>query len=224
MVGREKYLMQKYEEIFMKIILLGAPGSGKGTLAKKISNDFHIPQISTGDLFRAIVKEDSPLGQKVKSLIDKGQLVPDDVTIEIVKKRTAEEDCRNGYILDGFPRTIDQAKALEKLTHIDSIILVDLSFDTIIKRLSSRRTCPACGEIYSLLNYTSSECEKCGAKLIQRDDDKPDVIQNRLEVYEKNTAPLINFYSDRLFKVSSEGTPDETYKSVKTFLESSEAK
>lgn len=208
----------------MKIILLGAPGSGKGTLAKKISSDFNIPQISTGDLFRAIVKEDSPLGQKVKSLIDNGQLVPDEVTIEIVKKRLGEQDCQNGYILDGFPRTVEQAKALEKLTHIDSIILVDLPFDVIIERLSSRRTCSGCGEIYSAQNYTSSTCEKCGASLIQRDDDKPEIIKHRLEVYETNTAPLINFYSDRLFKVSSQGTPDETYRPVKTFLESLEEK
>lgn len=208
----------------MKIILLGAPGSGKGTLAKKISSDFNIPQISTGDLFRAIVKEDSPLGQKVKSLIDKGQLVPDEVTVEIVKKRLSEQDCQNGYILDGFPRTVEQAKALEKLTHIDSIILVDLPFEVIIERLSSRRTCSGCGEIYSAQNYTSNVCEKCGASLIQRDDDKPEIIKHRLEVYETNTAPLINFYSDRLFKVSSQGTPDETYRPVKTFLESLEEK
>ncbi len=208
----------------MKIILLGAPGSGKGTLAKKISSDFHIPQISTGDLFRAIVKEDSPLGQKVKGLIDKGQLVPDEVTIEVVKKRISEQDCQNGYILDGFPRTVEQAKALEKLTHIDSIILVDLPFDVIIERLSSRRTCSGCGEIYSAQNYASNVCEKCGAGLIQRDDDKPEIIKHRLEVYETNTSPLIDFYSERLFKVSSQGTPDETYRPVKTFLESLEEK
>ena len=208
----------------MKIILLGAPGSGKGTLAKKISSDFNIPQISTGDLFRAIVNEDSPLGRKVKSLIDNGTLVPDEVTIEIVKNRLSQQDCQNGYILDGFPRTVEQAKALEKLTHIDSIILVDLPFEIIIERLSSRRTCSGCGEIYSAKNYTSNVCEKCGASLIQRDDDKPEIIKHRLEVYETNTAPLINFYSERLFKVSSQGTPDETYRPVKTFLEGLEEK
>ena len=203
----------------MKIILLGAPGSGKGTLAKNISKDFNIPQISTGDLFRAIVKEDSPLGQKVKGIMERGELVPDEVTIEIVKKRFQNDDCRNGFILDGFPRTVAQAIALEDITHIDSIILVDLPFETIIERLSARRTCPACGEIYSTLDYKSDECGKCGAKLIQRDDDKAETIKNRLEVYEKNTAPLIDFYSDRLFKVSSENTPLETYRPVKHFLE-----
>ena len=207
----------------MKIILLGAPGSGKGTLAKKISKDFDIPQISTGDLFRAIVKEDSALGRQVKGIMESGGLVPDEVTIEIVKKRFIDDDCKNGFILDGFPRTVAQAEALEKITNIDSVILVDLAFDTIIERLSARRTCPGCGEIFSALDYKSTQCDKCGATLIQRDDDKPETIKNRLEVYERNTAPLINFYSERLFKVSSDKTPEDTYRPVKTYLESLEA-
>lgn len=207
----------------MKIILLGAPGSGKGTLAKKISKDFDIPQISTGDLFRAIVKEDSALGRQVKGIMKSGGLVPDEVTIEIVKKRFLDDDCKNGFILDGFPRTVAQAEALEKITNIDSVILVDLAFDTIIERLSARRTCPGCGEIFSVLDYKSTQCDKCGATLIQRDDDKPETIKNRLEVYERNTAPLINFYSERLFKVSSDKTPEDTYRPVKTYLESLEA-
>lgn len=207
----------------MKIILLGAPGSGKGTLAKKISKDFDIPQISTGDLFRAIVKEDSELGRQVKGIMESGGLVPDEVTIEIVKKRFLDDDCKNGFILDGFPRTVAQAEALEKITKIDSVILVDLAFDTIIERLSARRTCPGCGEIFSALDYKLAQCDKCGATLIQRDDDKPETIKNRLEVYERNTAPLINFYSERLFKVSSDKTPDDTYRPVKTYLESLEA-
>ena len=204
----------------MNIILLGAPGSGKGTLAKKISKDFDVPQISTGDLFRAIVKEESELGSQVKRIMESGALVPDELTIEIVKKRFQEDDCQKGFILDGFPRTVAQANALEKIAHIDTVILVDLAFETIIERLSARRTCPGCGEIYSTLDYSSNECSKCGATLIQRDDDKPETIKNRLEVYEKNTAPLINFYGDRLFKVSSDKTPEDTYRPVKTFLES----
>ena len=203
----------------MKIILLGAPGSGKGTLAKKITRDFGFPQISTGDLFRAIVKEDSALAREVKSIMESGALVPDELTIEIVKNRISQKDCENGFILDGFPRTVNQAKALEKITDIDSAILVDLDFETIIDRLSSRLTCPACGEIYNYHNYDSEICQKCSATLIQRDDDKPETIKNRLEVYEKNTSPLINFYSDRLFKVSSANSAEETYRSVKTFLE-----
>lgn len=153
----------------MKIILLGAPGSGKGTLAKKISKDFDIPQISTGDLFRAIVKEDSELGRQVKGIMESGGLVPDEVTIEIVKKRFQDDDCKKGFILDGFPRTVAQAEALEKIETIDTAILVDLAFDTIIERLSSRRTCPACGEIFNTSDYSKAECNKCGATLIQRD-------------------------------------------------------
>lgn len=207
----------------MKIILLGAPGSGKGTLAKKISRDFDLPQISTGDLFRAIVKLDSPLANRVKEIMASGGLVPDEITIEMVKDRIEKSDCEKGFILDGFPRTVAQAKALEDFAKIDSVILVELPNETIIERLSSRRTCPKCGEIYSLEDNPEQVCKKCNTPLIQRDDDKPDTIKHRLEVYETSTAPLINFYSDRLFKVSSAGTPEETYKPVKTFLNKVEA-
>lgn len=207
----------------MKIILLGAPGSGKGTLAKKISRDFGLPQISTGDLFRAIVKLDSPLANRVKEIMASGGLVPDEITIEMVKDRIKKSDCEKGFILDGFPRTVAQAKALEDFAKIDSVILVELPNETIIERLSSRRTCPKCGEIYSIEDNPEQVCKKCNTPLIQRDDDKPDTIKHRLEVYETSTAPLINFYSDRLFKVSSAGTPEETYKPVKTFLNKVEA-
>mgnify|MGYP001852097752 FL=1 len=207
----------------MKIILLGAPGSGKGTLAKKISRDFGLPQISTGDLFRAIVKLDSPLANRVKEIMASGGLVPDEITIEMVKDRIEKSDCEKGFILDGFPRTVAQAKALEDFAKIDSVILVELPNETIIERLSSRRTCPKCGEIYSIEDNPEQVCKKCNTPLIQRDDDKPDTIKHRLEVYETSTAPLINFYSDRLFKVSSAGTPEETYKPVKTFLNKVEA-
>lgn len=208
----------------MKIILLGAPGSGKGTLAKKISRDFALPQISTGDLFRAIVKENSPLAEKVKSIMASGGLVPDEITVDLVKDIISKPDCQKGFILDGFPRTIAQAEALEKISQIDSVILVELADEIIIERISSRRTCPNCGEIYSVQDNPENVCKKCSTPLIQRDDDKPQTIKNRLEVYEKNTSPLINFYSDRLFKVSSAGSPDQTYLPVKTFLEKMEAK
>lgn len=207
----------------MKLILLGAPGSGKGTLAKKISADFGIPQISTGDLFRAIVKESSPFAIKVKQIIDSGALVPDEVTVEMVKNRIAESDCKNGFILDGFPRTIGQAKALENISRIDSVVLVELALEIIIERLSSRRTCSGCGDIISAHDAPSGVCEKCHCQLIQRDDDKPDVISHRLEVYNENTAPLINFYSDRLFKVSNDKDVEQTYKPLKTFLQNLEA-
>lgn len=208
----------------MRIILLGAPGSGKGTLAKKITAEFGLPQISTGDLFRAIVKENSPLAIKVKQIMESGALVPDEITIEIVKDRITKPDCKKGFILDGFPRTVAQAEALEKISSIDGVILVELSNDIIIERLSARRTCPKCGEIYSTFDYKNEMCSKCNTKLIQRDDDKPETIRLRLEVYDKNTAPLINFYSDKLFKVSNEQKIEETFKFVKTFLERLEAK
>ena len=208
----------------MKLILLGAPGSGKGSLAKKIANDFKIPQISTGDLFRKFAKEDSVLGRSVNLFIDSGHLVPDDLTCQVLGKRIQEDDCQNGFILDGFPRTIAQAEALEKVTQIDSVILVELAFETIVERLSSRRTCSNCGEIYSANTYSKDVCEKCGSPIIQRNDDKPETIKNRLEVYKQKTAPLINFYSARLFKVSNDKSLDETYRSVKTFLEKLEEK
>lgn len=203
----------------MKLILLGAPGSGKGSVAKKIASDFQIPQISTGDLFRKLLKEESDLAKRVKKIMKAGLLVPDEITVELLKKRIEEKDCQNGFILDGFPRTIAQAKALEQITQIDGVILVELPYRTIIERLSSRRTCSSCGEIYSALTYKEETCAKCNGKIIQRDDDKPETIKNRLEVYDKNTSPLINFYSAGLFKVSNEGSLEETYKSVKSFLE-----
>lgn len=208
----------------MKIILLGAPGCGKGTLAKNISLDFEIPQISSGDLFRAIVKQDTPLANKVKEIMKSGALVPDEVTIELVKERISKDDCKKGFILDGFPRTVNQAEALKNISEIDTVVLVELSNDIIIERLSARRTCPNCGEIHSTFDYDKDTCRKCSTKLVQRDDDKPETIKHRLEVYDENTAPLINFYSGKLFRVSNEGKPEETYKQVKTFLQKLEVK
>ncbi len=207
----------------MKIILLGAPGSGKGTLAKNIIKDFSLAHISTGDLFRECIKSGSELGEKLKSIIESGALVPDEVTIEIVKERLDKDDCKNGFILDGFPRTINQAKELEKISHIDTVILVDLSKEIIIERLSARRTCLKCGSTYNFKDVPNGKCLNCNEELIQRDDDKPLTIQNRLEVYEKNTAPLIDFYGDKVVKFSSKGTVEETYRPVKSFLKKLEA-
>ncbi len=209
----------------MKLILLGAAGSGKGTLAKKITTDFGIPQISTGDLFREIVKSESELGELVKSYINNGKLVPDEVTFEVLKARLAQADCKKGFILDGFPRTVTQAKLLDKLTKVDAVVSVELDFEEIVKRLVARRTCPKCGDIDNT-NYEgfTGNCRKCGTKLFQRDDDKPEAIRTRLEVYKNNITPLINFYGDKVFKVSSAGSPAETYALVKTFLENLEAR
>ena len=141
----------------------------------------------------------------------------------LVKNRIAKEDCKNGFILDGFPRNLAQAEALEEITHIDGIILLDVSNETVIERLSTRRTCPSCKEIYNTRDYNKSNCNKCGTTLIQRDDDKPESIRHRLEVYENFASPLINFYSDRLFKVSADKSPEDTYRPVKTFLKNLEA-
>lgn len=203
----------------MKLILLGPNGSGKGTLAKQISRDFGIPQISTGDLFRQAIAKQEPLGLEAQGYMNKGVLVPDNLTIKILKNRISQPDCKKGFILDGFPRSLEQAQALKKITAIDAVINIDLPLETCVERLSSRRNCPSCGEIDNI-NYDgyTGLCRKCGSSLVQRDDDKPQAIKVRLEVYKKTTTPLINFYSDRLFKVSSSGTPEQTYKPVKNFL------
>ncbi len=203
----------------MNLILLGAPFSGKGTLARKLESEFGLKQISTGDLFRENIKNETNIGLLAKSYIDKGQLVPDDVTISMLKERVARKDCEKGVILDGFPRTTEQAKALENITEIDAVIQLDVSFDEIRRRCLGRRVCSKCGEIYNTSTYKKSTCEKCNSPLFQRDDDNLETLNARLEVYEKMTAPLINFYADRLFVVEGDLSPEETYKPVKNFLE-----
>ncbi len=202
----------------MNLILLGAPFSGKGTLARKIVDDFGLVQISTGDLFRENIKNGTEVGLLAKTYIDKGELVPDSVTISMLKARIEKDDCENGFILDGFPRTVPQAEELKKLTEIDCVIQLDVSFDEIRRRCLGRRTCSKCGEIYNTSTYSKSLCEKCGSPLIQRDDDNLETVNNRLEVYEKMTAPLINFYADKLFVVKGADSPNETYKPVKELL------
>lgn len=204
----------------MKLVLLGAAGSGKGTLAKKIVKEFNIPQISTGDLLREAVKVGSDLGEKVKYYQKSGALVPDEIIFTILKERLAKDDCKDGFILDGYPRTLNQAKSLEKITEVNAVILLELDFNEIVKRLVSRRNCPKCGEIDNIMQkgYTGL-CRVCKTPLFQRDDDQPDAIKTRLEVYKENITPLINFYGDKVFKVSSANSPNETYKTVKLFLE-----
>lgn len=202
----------------MKLILLGAPGSGKGTLAKKIVEEFGIIQISTGDIFRENIKNKTDIGLLAKSYIDKGQLVPDEVVIKLVEERLKQKDCSNGFILDGFPRTIAQGKSLEKIAKIDGVILIDLPFNIIEDRIVTRRVCSSCGEIYNTTSYEKNACKKCGAPLYQRDDDKLETVRNRLEVYDREVTPLINFYSGKLFKLDGVGSPDEVYERVKPFL------
>ena len=203
----------------MNIILFGAPGSGKGTQAKLISKEFGIPQISTGDILREHISRGTELGKVAKTYIDEGKLVPDETVIALVKERLSLPDCKKGYILDGFPRSIAQAQALDEITDIDTVIQLDVPLDEIKRRCVGRRICSKCGEIYNTSSYDKTTCAKCGSPLFQRDDDNLETITLRLEVYEKTTAPLINFYADRLFVVKgSEKGPEETYKPVKNFL------
>lgn len=206
----------------MKLILLGAPGAGKGTHAAKIKEDYQLPHISTGDIFRANIKGGTPLGLLAKSYIDKGALVPDSVVIDIVKDRLAQPDCRNGYILDGFPRTLQQAEALSRFEQVDAVINIILDDETIVNRVAGRRMC-ACGATYniSMLNGKTT-CEKCGGTLYQRDDDKPETVRNRLAVYTAETAPLIGYYRDKgvLRDVDSNGLGiDEVYQRIKAVLD-----
>ncbi len=178
----------------MKIIFLGAPGSGKGTHATRVKTELGIPHISTGDIFRENIKGGTPLGVLAKSYIDKGALVPDDVVIDIVKDRLSREDCKNGFILDGFPRTIYQAEALKDIAAIDVVINLVVDDEAIIKRVAGRRMC-RCGETYNVAFLDGkTTCAKCGGELYQRDDDKEETVKSRLEVYHKETAPLIDYY------------------------------
>ena len=208
----------------MNLILLGAPGSGKGTQAKFISKNYKIPQISTGDILRANIQFGTELGREAKGYMDAGKLVPDTLIVKLLQERIKEKDCENGFILDGFPRTIAQAQALEEIANIDCVILIDLPFDVIEERAVNRRICKGCGEIFNTSTYSSSVCDKCGAPLYQRDDDKLETVRNRLKVYEQQTAPLIDFYSAKLHKVSSIGSVEETSEAVKNILDKMEYK
>ncbi|WP_102412290.1 adenylate kinase [Beduinella massiliensis] len=179
----------------MNVVFLGPPGAGKGTQAVRVCERLNIPQISTGDILRKAIKEQTETGLKAKAFIDQGQLVPDDVVIDIVRERLAMPDCQNGYILDGFPRTVPQAQALSGFARIDAVVDIEVSDDKLVARLSGRRVCPACSATYHESRLSGkTDCDKCGAALIQRDDDKAETVLNRLKVYHDQTAPLIDFY------------------------------
>lgn len=200
----------------MKIIMLGAPGAGKGTQAKMIAEKFGIPHISTGDIFRANIKNGTELGKKAKDYMDKGQLVPDELTVEILLDRVAKEDCKDGYVLDGFPRTIPQADVLDKeLTKlgdkVDFAINVDVPDENIVRRMSGRRACLKCGATYHIEHIPPKKegiCDTCGSELVQRDDDKPETVQNRLSVYHEQTQPLIDYYNNKNILRTVDGTRD----------------
>lgn len=191
----------------MNLILLGPPGTGKGTQAEKLSEKLGIPHISTGDLFRELAAEGNPLGVEARDKYwGKGNLVPDDVTIKLAEERLSKADCKKGFILDGFPRTIPQAQALDKITAIDYVIDIESSDRTIIKRLTNRRQCSKCKKIYGIDVPPKQEgtCDECGGKLIQRDDDKEEVVKDRLNVYRKQTKPLIRYYRHKVKIVDGE--------------------
>lgn len=213
----------------MKIVMLGAPGAGKGTQAIKIADKYGIPHISTGDIFRANIKGGTELGMKAKSYMDKGELVPDEVTIGMLLDRIAEDDCKNGYVLDGFPRTIPQAESLtkalaEKGDKIDYAMDIEVPDEAIVQRMSGRRACPKCGATYHIVYAapkTENICDKCGAELIIRSDDKPETVQDRLNVYHKQTEPLISYYksADVLRVVDGTKELQEVFNEVVAILE-----
>ena len=208
----------------MKLILLGAPGAGKGTQAEVLSRTLNIPTISTGNILREAMKNGTPVGLKAKEYVESGKLVPDDVVIGIVEERLAKDDCKNGYILDGMPRTIPQAEALEKVgIDVDTALSLEISDETIVERMSGRRTCPNCGASFHIVSNppkVEGKCDKCGADLVIRKDDAPETVKSRLATYHAETEPLKDFYAKRgkLKKVANQPTIDATTAEVKKAL------
>lgn len=207
----------------MKLIFLGAPGVGKGTYARRVVGKYNIPHISTGDILREAVKKQTELGKKAKTYMDTGKLVPDDVIIGVTDQRLKEEDCKKGYILDGFPRTIPQAEALGKVQEIDKVLNFDAPDELIIERMSGRRTCRKCNAVYHIKNIPPKKegvCDKCGGELYQREDEKPDVIKQRLEVYKEQTEPLIKYYEEKglLTTIDANRSPEEVVKDIVELL------
>jgi len=213
----------------MNLILLGPPGAGKGTQAQRIVDRFHIPQISTGDILRTAVKERTPLGMKAKAYMDQGQLVPDEVVIGIIDERLRVPDCHPGFILDGFPRTIDQAEALQSILKkmgktIEYVINIEADSEELVRRLTGRRTCKNCGAMFHLLFHPPQRegiCDRCGGMLYQRDDDKEETIRVRLKEYERQTAPLIQYYQlhNTLRSIQGVGEQNQVFEQIVHLLE-----
>lgn len=217
------------EESIMKIIMLGAPGAGKGTQAKMIAGKYDVPHISTGDIFRANIKNGTELGMEAKKYMDQGLLVPDELTVRILLDRVAQDDCKNGYVLDGFPRTIPQAEVLDEALSklgdkIDYAINVDVPDENIIRRMSGRRACLTCGATYHIEHVPPKKegvCDTCGSELVLRDDDKPETVKNRLDVYHKQTQPLIDFYTEKGVLKTVDGTlpMEEVFAAITAILD-----
>lgn len=223
------YHFYKYRESKMKIIMLGAPGAGKGTQAKLIAEKYSIPHVSTGDIFRANIKDGTQLGKEAKEYMDQGLLVPDELTVKILLDRVAKKDCKDGYVLDGFPRTIPQAEVLDEALkelddQVDFAINVDVPDENIIRRMGGRRACLACGATYHteyIPPKSEGICDVCGKELVLRDDDKPETVKNRLKVYHKQTQPLIDFYQKKGILKSVDGTVsmDEVFAAITAILD-----
>ncbi len=212
------------------IVILGAPGSGKGTQAKKIESDYGWVHLSTGDMFRKAIKQNTPAGKEAKSVIEKGELASDTLTCRLVKDRLKEDDCRNGFILDGFPRTYHQCILLDEIVeslnvHIDNVVYISINEDTVIRRLSKRLTCKECGAIViaDTKSPVQKKCTNCGGKLIKRDDDKLDTIRHRLKLYQKNARPIVSYYENKnlLSRIDGLGTVNEVYGRIVEVLDGS---
>ena len=205
----------------MKIVLLGAPGSGKGTQASFISNEYKLPHISTGEIFRDNIKRKTPVGIKIKEIIDAGNLCPDDLTVEIVKNRLLEKDCEKGYLLDGFPRNKFQADMLEKICAPDVVLNIDVDLELVKKRISSRRYCEKCGDTFNALNLDDDKvCPKCAGRLLIRADDDVKSVEERIVVYKKQTEPLVEYYKglNKLVMVNGNQTIEEVFAEIKKTL------
>lgn len=208
----------------MKLVLLGGPGAGKGTQAAALTDQLQIPHISTGDIFRYNIRNNTPLGIEAKRYMDNGMLVPDELTINLVLDRLAKEDCKNGYLLDGFPRTLKQAAALDEHETLDCAVNIDVPDEVIVGRMGGRRVCPECGDSYHVVANPPKKdgiCDRCGSPLIIRDDDKPETVQKRLSVYHDQTAPLIDYYGgqDKLVTVDGTQKPSEVTAAILKALE-----
>ncbi len=206
----------------MNIILLGAPGAGKGTQATKISDKYGMPHISTGDIFRENIKNQTEIGLLAKSYTDKGQLVPDEVTCKIVEDRLSREDCKNGYLLDGFPRNVAQAEALDRFAKIDVVLNIDIDLSLLMNRLCGRRVCKDCGESYHISSLNgATRCSRCGGELYQRKDDNPETVGSRLSVYNEQTAPLIDYYTKKgiIANLKGDASVDEVFAEIVSVLD-----